>query len=126
LRIDLYFDGNVINQGTEKAQGTASYLLIDKGSGKQKRETIHLGRVTNNEAEYRGLIQGLGTIKEGVRSKVDLKIFGDSKLVINQINRDWQTKSPQLRIYRDKVLDILPLFGSWEAIWVPREENLCT
>ena len=126
MRIDLYFDGNVINQGTEKAQGTASYLLIDKGSGKQKRETIRLGRVTNNEAEYRGLIQGLGTIKEGVRSKVDLKIFGDSKLVINQINRDWQTKSPQLRIYRDKVLDILPWFGSWEAVWVPREENLCT
>ena len=126
MRIDLYFDGNVINQGTEKAQGTASYLLIDKGSGRQKRETIHLGRVTNNEAEYRGLIQGLETIKEGFRSKVGLKIFGDSKLVINQINGDWQAKSPQMRVYRDKVLDILSRFKSWEASWVPREENLCT
>ena len=126
MRIDIYFDGNVINQGTEKAQGTASYLLIDKGSGRQKRETIHLGRVTNNEAEYRGLIQGLETIKEGVKPKVDLKIFGDSKLVINQINRNWQTKNPQLRVYRDKVLDILSRFESWEASWVPREENLCT
>ena len=118
MKVDLYFDGNVVKHGTKDACGTASYLLIDKDRGNQKRETIPLGKVTNNEAEYMGLITGLEKLKQQARSRIQLMIYGDSQLVINQITRKWQTKHPQLRIHRDKVLDILSQFEHWEAVWV--------
>lgn len=126
VKIELYFDGNVVKHGTEDAKGSGSYLLIDKETGREKRETFVLGNVTNNEAEYQGLLRGLEQTRETARSRIDLVIYGDSKLVINQINKTWSTKKPQLRVYRDKTLDLLSNFQSWKAIWVPREKNRCT
>jgi len=42
-----------------------------------------LGVVTNNQAEYDGLIKGLNAAKEaGIKN---LKVYGDSKLVIEQM-----------------------------------------
>lgn len=44
--------------------------------------------ITNNEAEYEALIVGLGLAKAlGVKC---LQIYGDSKLVVLQINRQYE------------------------------------
>lgn len=55
-----------------------------------------LGDKTNNEAEYMALIMLLKAAKDhGVSS---LRVFGDSKLVVSQISRQWKINLPHLRL----------------------------
>ncbi len=50
---------------------------------------------TNNEAEYTGLIIGLEkAIEQGIQ---ELEVYGDSNLVVNQVNGFWRIKQSHLR-----------------------------
>ena len=51
--------------------------------------------------------------------------MGDSKLVINQVNDNYQTKHPRMRAYRNEVWDMFGNFFTEHTIQVvPRHENL--
>ena len=63
---------------------------------------------TNNMEEYEACIKGL-------RVAIDLMIkflsvFGDSALVISQTKGEWDTKHPNIILYKDYVLTLLPQF----------------
>ena len=59
-----------------------------------------LGERTNNQAEYAALILGLEAIRSYTRSRVTVR--SDSQLMVNQMNRVWRVKSPELRVlYRE-------------------------
>ena len=53
-------------------------------------------------------IRGLHALKELGAKRVH--IFGDSELVINQVNDSYQTKHPQMRAYINEVWD---MFGNY-------------
>lgn len=136
--LKLYFDGacEPVNPG-----GTASYgWLVKNEAGKiilSGFEIIGSGNgMTNNVAEYSGLIAGLEKITE-INKKERLEIFGDSSLVCNMVSKKWgykKTKSgkivgwlphheaPHLKILLDKVLSILN-GREFSISWIPREEN---
>ncbi|XP_074346468.1 uncharacterized protein LOC141685255 [Apium graveolens] len=78
----------------------------------------------NNEAEYEALIAELGLAK-AVRAK-NLKVCGDSRLVIAQINRKFEAKDDTMAKYLRVVKGILTQFDEWYAEHVPREENTTT
>lgn len=83
---------------------------------------------TNNLAEYSALGLALKSLVESDAVKqehaVSLSIYGDSKLVIEQINGRWQCKQMHLIRLRDRCLELLEKLGiEWEATWIPREEN---
>jgi len=48
---------------------------------------------------------------------------GDSKVVVNQINREWQTKNAALQALRTQAEELLALFDDWQVEWIPRREN---
>ena len=53
---------------------------------------------SNNEVEYETLVIGLKASKRlGIKR---LKVFGDSKLVINQIEGTYRVKNPSLAAYK--------------------------
>ncbi|RVW77424.1 Retrovirus-related Pol polyprotein from transposon 17.6 [Vitis vinifera] len=53
--------------------------------------------ITNNVVQYEACILGLETIFElGIRQ---MDVFGDSNLVLKQIQRDWKTRDVKLRSY---------------------------
>ena len=59
---------------------------------------------TNNIVEYEALINGM---KIGVEWRVDqLNVFGDSQLIINQVNDVYQTKDEKLLPYKRMVDDM--------------------
>ena len=60
---------------------------------------------TNNVTEYEALVHGLLFLKDRKAKRV--YIFGDSKLIINQVKGTYQTKHTRMRAYRNEVLDIL-------------------
>ena len=52
-----------------------------------------------------------------------LKVYGDSALVIYQVNNEWDTKHPKLIPYRDHVLKLATEFTEITFSHIPREEN---
>jgi ribonuclease HI len=54
-----------------------------------------LGERTNNQAEYAALILGLEAIYPYTKGRVT--VGSDSQLMVNQMNRAWRVKDPELR-----------------------------
>ena len=59
-------------------------------------------------AEYEAYIMGL-KVASDLRIKF-LDVFGDSALVISQIKGEWDMKHPNLILYKEHVLTLLPHF----------------
>ena len=80
-----------------------------------------IGRATNNVAEYRALLHGIGRARElGAR---ELELVGDSELVVRQVNGDYRVKDPALRELHDRVRAALTGFDRWSIRHVRREAN---
>lgn len=55
----------------------------------------HIGKATNNEAEYQALISGLRTALN--MSVDDITARGDSQLVVDQVRGEWKAREPRPR-----------------------------
>lgn len=92
----LYFDG--ASRGNPGLSGSGAVLY--ECYHQEKKKIFEVFRFigddhTNNQAEYCGLIIGLKEcLKRGFRK---ITVYGDSKLVINQMNEEWDVKSPKLK-----------------------------
>ncbi|XP_074347301.1 uncharacterized protein LOC141686146 [Apium graveolens] len=76
---------------------------------------------TNNEAWYEALIADLGLARV-VRAK-SLKIYGDSRIIVAQVNGEFEAKNDSMVKYLRAVKGILTLFDEWYVEHVPRQEN---
>jgi hypothetical protein len=77
--------------------------------------------VTNNQAEYEALLRGLQYLKEA--GAVSIEIYGDSELVIKQLNVQYECKSDVLRNYYEECREILKSFQLVILRHIPREHN---
>ncbi|XP_074300127.1 uncharacterized protein LOC141631342 [Silene latifolia] len=76
---------------------------------------------TNNMAEYQALILGLQmAIEIGVR---DMDIYGDSKLVVNQVLGEYEVKKEDLIPYHQRALQLLNQLDDIYVGHVPRSAN---
>lgn len=104
--------------------GEASYgaLVRDADTGELLAELAEaLGTATNNVAEYRGLIAGLGAAA-AIDPGAQVKVRMDSKLVVEQMSGRWQVKHPDMRPLAERARSILaPEQVTYQ--WIPRSEN---
>jgi hypothetical protein len=76
---------------------------------------------TNNQAEYESLMCGLDYLEEmGIKS---VEAFGDSKLVVQQLNGDSQCLGGVLNLYHDECLGRIRSCNSFCITHIPREDN---
>lgn len=88
----LFFDGGSRGNPGPAAWG---YTIADPQGETVAAMGRAIGTATNNEAEYGGLIAGLGRARElGI---THLRVHGDSKLVIEQMRGAWRVKAPGLQ-----------------------------
>ena len=92
MKYTIFCDGGSLNNQTaEKRDAYLSYKVND---------TIYrekdLGRLTNNEAEYRSLISSLNFLLKNKLQNNEVIIHMDSALVVNQVNGKWKIKAPSL------------------------------
>lgn len=112
-----YFDG--ASRGNPGEAG-AGALLVDDGGAVVWETSRYLGKKTNNEAEYTALLLLLSAARErGVR---DLKVYGDSKLVVCQVSRQWKINLPHLRALAREAWE-LSADMDLQLQWIPREQN---
>ena len=76
---------------------------------------------SNNEAEYEALLYGLRmAISLGVRR---LMVYGDSDLVVNQVMKEWDVRSPAMTGYCSAVRKLEKKFEGLELHHIPRLKN---
>ncbi len=113
-----FFDGSAKpNPGIMKIGG----LVKDESGTIKGNYSKEIGQGTNNEAEYLSLIVLVrGLVKAGVKN---VTIYGDSLLVVNQVNRIWKAKDQRMVANRDKVLEMLADIPEWRLEHVKRNFN---
>jgi broad specificity phosphatase PhoE/ribonuclease HI len=119
VRVIVEADG-----GARGNPGTAGYgaVVLDADTGEVLAQRLGaLGVTTNNVAEYRGLIAGLGAAAELGADEVEVRM--DSKLVVEQMSGRWQIKHPGLRPLAAQATDLVRRFRSVRFTWIPRERN---
>jgi ribonuclease HI len=98
--------GAVIYENNEEIWGGSQYL----GNSK-----------TNNQAEYAALILGLN---QAIDLDIDnLLVFGDSQLVIHQINKVYKVKNKELLNLYSEVCELTTHFKYIEFIHLYRNKN---
>ena len=84
-------------------------------------EGYHLGRATNNVAEYYALLIAL---EELLALAADSAVvFTDSELLVKQLSGEYRVKAPGLKFVHARVKRLGSLLGKFEVRYVPREEN---
>lgn len=108
----LYFYGSCMQNGS----GAGILLITPQGDCIPKSYKIDFS-CTNNIAEYEALIIGLHlAIQWKIR---ELQVYGDSHLVIKQVNDEYQTKDDMLLPYRSMVEDLKKHFTTIKFDQVP-------
>lgn len=80
-----------------------------------------IGVATNNVAEYRALILGLKVAK--LLGATNLMVYGDSKLVCNQMKGEWAVRNAGLRSLHREARFIASSFDSFDIQYISREKN---
>ena len=80
-----------------------------------------LGKMTNNEAEYHALIDGLKAVKDWKPDRVE--VYLDSKLVVEQMNGRYRIKAPELVPLHQKASELLREFPDVIVAHVDRAKN---
>ncbi|MDR1798667.1 MAG: reverse transcriptase-like protein, partial [Bifidobacteriaceae bacterium] len=111
--------------GARGNPGVAGYgaVVRDGATGRVLAErAAYLGdNVTNNVAEYSGLIAGLEAAV-GLDPAAQLEVRMDSRLVVSQMAGRWKIKNADLR---DLVAQARAVMGARQVrfTWVPRADN---
>jgi ribonuclease HI len=94
----------------------------------ERRDYSGSGRpMTNNQAEYRTLIEALLFLKQklGARAPVEhVRVEGDSQLVINQVQGTWKVRQEELKPLRNEAATLGASFGSIAYRWHRRDNSV--
>jgi ribonuclease HI len=80
-----------------------------------------LGVVTNNVAEYRGLLLGLQRAR--ALGATEVEVVNDSELVAKQVNGEYKVKHPDMKPLHAEAMAALGGFERWRVRSVPRAQN---
>lgn len=116
----LHFDGACRGNGTRHAKSSFGFVLVvDKGETVRTCKCIDAP--TNNTAEYEALLRGMDRARQmGV---THLRCFGDSMLVVMQMQKKWKVNNPGIRGLWLRALGLARDFTDVSFTHVARESN---
>jgi len=82
---------------------------------------FYLDPMTNNQAEYQGLLHALREARRLGGTRLD--VFADSELLVRQINGQYKVRNEGLRPLFDQAIAALRGFDAWKMTHVRREFN---
>jgi ribonuclease HI len=113
----MYFDGSL------KLEGSGAGVLLISPTGEQLKYVLQIfWKVSNNEAEYEALLHGLHLATSlGIKR---LLVYGDSAVVINQVNKSWDRNKENMDAYCLQVRKLENKFYGLEFHHVVRDNNV--
>lgn len=118
MKLTLYCDGGSRGNPGPAASGM---VLIDENGHTTAAWGSYLGQTTNNVAEYTSLILGVQRAKELGATQV--KCYMDSKLVVEQVNRNWKVKEPHLQKLFIQAWNEIQGIPTFSLKYIPRDQN---
>jgi len=122
--LKVYTDGGSKGNPGPSAIGGVGYV-DGKKIFKFKKS---IGSATNNDAEYRALIEALEKVRSyelGVMRVTQIQFYSDSRLMVNQVNGFFKVKNGKIKEYILKIRSLeqeinLPII----YYLIPREQNV--
>jgi ribonuclease HI len=113
----MYFDGSL------KLEGAGAGVLLISPKGEQLMYILQIfWKVSNNEAKYEALLLELRlAISLGIKR---LLVYGDSVVVINQVNKSWDRNRENMDAYYLEVRKLENKFYGLEFHHVIRDNNV--
>lgn len=128
-KVEIFFDGACHNKSdTNCPMGLGIAVFIDDIYDENLSRAICVSDNqddgTSNIAEWLALINALQIAKD-LRKHYQgrIKVFGDSKIIINQFNLIWRMNDDKFRKYFNIARDLNATAKIGEALWIPREKN---
>jgi ribonuclease HI len=112
-----------IDGGSRGNPGPAAYGVVIRDA---KGEVVaklkkYIGRLTNNVAEYYGLIAALDYVQsQGIKA---LRIESDSELLVKQMRGQYKVRSPELQPLFERARKMSQALESFRIDHVYREQN---
>ena len=101
--------------------GAIGVVILDENKKVIKEVGKYIGKSTNNEAEYKAVLEGLRAAKDLEGSEVVFYI--DSLLVVSQLNGKFKVKEPRMKTFYNEAKILEKSFESVIYQHVPREKN---
>lgn len=119
MKLLIYTDG-----GSRGNPGpSASGIVIKDTKGKVLTAYgEYLGRQTNNFAEYSAIISALKRAK--TLGATEIMLYADSKLAVEQLNRNWKVKEPTIQKLFVQAYNELESFEKYTIRHIYREKNI--
>lgn len=123
--VSLGFDGGGSHNGSPAGWGWCAF--VDGHEVAQGNGALAPGS-SNNEAEYTGLLMAARycvSVDWNADHGIEPKLFcfwGDSLLVVSQVNREWGVKAPNLRPLWQQATTALGVLAC-TVQWYPRARN---
>jgi ribonuclease HI len=114
----LHVDGGARGNPGPAAIG----VVVSRPDGTVVEEVSEtIGVATNNVAEYRALLRGVG--RAAALGARELEIIGDSELIARQVSGVYKVKHPSMKPLHEQAVSALRNFDTWRIRTVPRAQN---
>ncbi len=127
LACELIFDGGSVGNPGD-SYGSFRWRVADGPLSAPGRRRFGYG--TNNQAEYKALVEGLKSLLNELSSNgtrpadVELAILGDSRLVLKQLAGEWKVKNAALRELHSSAKSLMAKFGGVQMVHQARSETV--
>ncbi|MBY3556089.1 ribonuclease HI family protein, partial [Modestobacter lapidis] len=119
---DMYFDGATRTNEKGNQISGIGILFVSPDKYMIPHAFSLLEPCSNNAAEYQALIVGLElALESGITV---LEAFGDSQLIINQMNQKYEIRKPDLLPYYNKAQSLRQKFDICHITHIRRGENI--
>jgi len=118
VRLVVHVDGGARGNPGPAAIG----VVVSRPDGAVLEELgEQIGPATNNVAEYRALLRGVG-LAHGLGAR-EVEIVNDSELVARQLTGAYKVKHPSMKPLYEQAIAALRGFDRWQIRTVPRAQN---
>jgi ribonuclease HI len=118
VKLVVHVDGG--SRGNPGPAAAATVLSTPDGEVVDEAAVL-LGTVTNNVAEYRGLLLGLE--RAAALGATEVEVINDSELIAHQVTGRYKVKHPDMKPLHAEALRALGGFERWSIRPVPRAQN---
>ena len=112
---ELYCDGSTFDNS----------IIICEGNKKKALMKFH-GKLSNNDLEWYGVLMSIKFANYHV-SDMDVKIYCDSKLVVNQLNGSWKINKEGFMILKEQCVERMNegknIGNRFSVRWIRRNKN---
>lgn len=120
--ITIYTDG-----GSRGNPGPAAFGVVIKYSGGKKEYGEFIGRATNNQAEYRGVVFGLRKVKQLIgkekAKEAQVEVCSDSELLVKQLNGEYKVLDEHIQQVWMEIWNLKLDFQKVDFKHIYREDN---